>query len=136
MSLMLSLHIVFLLLWSGALLYFPALLAQQAGATDPEARRHAMRVQHLLYAWIMTPCGLLTIAAGTWLVFSRGFSGGWLHVKLLLVLLMVFFHAWCGTLMARFRSQRPTHAWFYRLLPVVPALLITAVVTLVTAKPF
>lgn len=136
MSLMLCLHIVFLLLWSGALLYFPALLAHQADGPDPEARRHAMRVQHLLYAWIMTPSGLLAIAAGTWLVFSRGFTGGWLHVKLALVLLMVFFDAWCGTLMVKFRSERPAHAWFYRALPAVPAVLIAAVVTLVTAKPF
>jgi len=137
MSFMLAVHIVFLLLWAGALVYFPQLLVRQAVHDDVEARLHATHMQRMLYAYIMTPSALLAVAAGTWLVFERGFTGGWLHVKLGLVMLMVFFHVYCGALMAVFRRERvQQRLLFYRMLPLVPSLLIAAVVTLVVAKPF
>lgn len=137
MSFMLSLHIVFLLLWSAALLYFPQLLTSQATAEDVGVQRRAIHMQRTLYAYVMTPSALLAVVAGTWLIFERGFGGGWLPVKLSLVLLMVFFHLYCGALMADFIRERvQRRLWFYRALPLLPALLITAVVSLVVAKPF
>lgn len=137
MSLMLAIHIAFLLLWSATLLYFPLLLTHEADVVGQEARHRAVLMQHALYAYVMTPSALLTVLAGGWLIFERGFSGGWLPVKLALVLAMVFFHAYCGILMMAFRLQEARrHILFYRLLPVVPLALITVVVTLVVAKPF
>ena len=133
----LSVHIVFLILWSACLLYFPQLVVRQAVIGDAAAEQDAMRMQRTLYAMVMTPAALLTVLAGMWLVFDRGFVGGWLHVKLSLVMLMAFFHAYCGSLMDDFRHQRIRHRlWFFRFLPVLPALLVTAVVTLVVWKPF
>lgn len=133
----LTLHIIFLLLWSATLIYFPQLLIREATADDYDAQRRAVQMQRTLYAWIMTPSALLTVVAGVWLIFERGFTGGWLHVKLSLVLLMVLFHVYCGTLMDEFRRAHvQRNLWFYRLLPLLPALLIAAVVTLVTGKPF
>lgn len=137
MSLMLTLHIAFLLIWSGTLLYFPQLLVQQAAAPDEESRQQVLKMQHMLYAFIMTPAGLLTIVFGSWMLFERGFSGGWLPVKLSLVLLMVFFHAYCGNLMEQLKEQGTVHSLlFYRLLLLPPVVLIPAVVTLVVQKPF
>ncbi|QYF94636.1 CopD family protein [Massilia sp. PAMC28688] len=137
MSLMLSLHIAFLVLWSGTLLYFPYLLAQQASAHDDEDHQRLLKMQHTLYAYVMTPAGLLTIIFGSWMLFERGFTGGWLPVKLALVLAMVFFHVYCGTLMEQLKGKEPTQSiWFYRMLLVPPMLLIPAVVALVVQKPF
>lgn len=137
MSLMLTLHIAFLLIWSGTLLYFPQLLTQQADASDEESRQSALKMQHSLYAFVMTPAGLLTILFGSWMLFERGFEGGWLPVKLALVLLMVFFHVFCGNLMEELKEQGAIHSrWFYRLLLLPPIVLIPAVIVLVTAKPF
>ena len=137
MSLMLSLHIVFLIIWSSTLLYFPQMLVQQVGAEDDETRLQAIRMQHSLYVFAMTPSAVLAVLAGVWLLFERGFAGGWLPVKLSLVLLMVFFHVYCGNLMVRLRKHGAGHKLlFYRALSLGPALLITAVVTLVVAKPF
>ena len=138
MSLMLTLHIAFLLIWSGTLLYFPQLLTQQASSDDAESRQQALKMQHGLYAFVMTPSGLLTIVFGSWMLFERGFSGGWLPVKLALVLMMVFFHVYCGNLMERLKHEpEAAHSpWFYRLLLVPPILLIPAVIALVVQKPF
>lgn len=137
MLLVLTLHIAFLLLWSGTLLYFPQLLAHQASAQDDEDRQRSLKMQHTLYAFVMTPAGLLTILFGGWLLFARGFSGGWLPVKLTLVLTMVFFHVYCGNLMEQLKEEGPVHSiWFYRMLLLVPVLLIPSVVALVVQKPF
>jgi len=137
MLFVLSLHIVFLILWSACLLYFPQLVVRQATMESSDSEREAMRMQRTLYAVVMTPSALLTVLAGMWLVFDRGFVGGWFPAKLGLVTLMVFFHAWCGTLMDDFRHHRIRHRlWVYRLLPLVPALLVGIIVLLVTGKPF
>lgn len=137
MSLMLTLHIAFLLLWSGTLLYFPQLLAQQASAEDEESRQRALKMQHTLYAFVMTPAGLLTIIFGSWMLFERGFAGGWLPLKLTLVLMMVFFHVYCGNLMEQLKEQGKVHSlWFYRFLLLPPVILIPAVIALVVEKPF
>ena len=136
MSLMLTLHIAFLLLWSGTLLYFPHLLAQQASAQDDEDHQRLLKMQHTLYAFVMTPSGLLTIIFGGWMVFERGFSGGWLPVKLTLVLAMVFFHVYCGNLMEQLKEGAAHSKWFYRMLLAPPMLLIPGVIALVVQKPF
>lgn len=137
MSLMLAAHIVFLILWSACLLYFPQLVVREAVVNDPDRERDAIYMQRTLYALVMTPAGLLAIIAGVWLVFERGFAGGWLPVKLTLVLFMAFFHAYCGSLLDDYERQRVRRClWCFRLLPLIPAVLITAVVTLVVAKPF
>lgn len=137
MLFVLTVHIIFLILWSACLLYFPQLVVRQAVIEDDDGEQDAMRMQRTLYALVMTPAALLTVLAGSWLVFDRGFIGGWLPVKLALVMLMAFFHAYCGSLMDDFRYQRIRHhLWFYRLLPLAPMILITAVVTLVVGKPF
>lgn len=133
----LSLHIAFLAVWSASLLAMPLLLARQAAGPDRDARHRLELAQRWLYAALMTPSAVLTVIFGTWLVFERGFEGGWLPVKLALVLAMGLFHAWCGALLGKRTESGAGHSalFYYALLPA-PALLVVAVTTLVTAKPF
>lgn len=132
----LSLHIAFLLVWSAALVYMPVLLFRQAGERDPGARERIALMERWLYATIMTPAALLAVLAGTWLVFERGFQGGWLPAKLALVVLLAWFHVHCGHLMVGLKQRGPLHRGYYGVLPAVPALLITGIFWLVTGKPF
>lgn len=137
MTVALSLHIAFLTVWSASLLAMPLLLARQAAAAEAQERRRLELMQRWLYAVLMTPSALLTVAFGTWLVFERGFEGGWLPVKLALVTGMGLFHVYCGVLLGSRTEPWTKHRalYYYALLPA-PALLVVAVVTLVTAKPF
>jgi putative membrane protein len=137
MSLMLTLHIVFLIIWSATLLYFPQMFVEQVDAEDADTRRRAIRMQHALYVFAMTPSAVLTVLAGSWMLFERGFAGGWLPVKLSVVLMMVFLHLYFGHLMEHLRQKGPKRSlYYYRSLSLAPAILITVVVTLVVAKPF
>ena len=133
----LSLHIAFLLVWAASLLYMPALFLRQETAKDDDGREQLMLMQRWLFARLMTPAALAAVLFGTWLVFERDIAGGWLPVKLSLVLLMAAFHVYCGQLMVKLKHGRGLHRpAYYLALPAVPAGLIVAVLWLVSAKPF
>jgi putative membrane protein len=137
MTVALSLHIAFLAVWSASLLAMPLLFARQAAAPDGKERHRLELAQRWLYASLMTPSALLTVGFGIWLIFERGFEGGWLPVKLALVLAMGWFHSYCGVLLGERTQPGAEHrALYYYALLVVPVLLIIAVTALVTAKPF
>ncbi len=132
-----SLHVVFLLLWGGTLVYFPMMVVEEARTADAREARRLMLMQRWIYAKVMTPAALLAVATGTALVIDRGFAGGWFPVKLVLVMFMAFFHMYCGTLLvAASRHGATGPLLFYRALPLLPAALIAAVFLLVTGKPF
>lgn len=114
----------------------PHLFVRHLQLEDRATKVELEHMQRWLYAYVMTPSALLTVVFGIWLVFERGFEGGWLPVKLALVVLMGLFHAYCGYLMIRAKCGRAHRPLYYRLLPIAPATLILAIVTLVTSKPF
>ena len=135
-----SLHIVFMVTWFAGLFYLPRLFVYHAQCT-PDDRVGIERfkvMERKLYRGIMTPAAVLTIAFGLWLWLGYGITGGWLHVKVALVALLLGFHFYLGKLVADFAADRNTHGHvFYRWLNEIPALpILIAVVLLVVLKPF
>jgi putative membrane protein len=61
----------------------------------------------------------------------------WLQVKLVLVLVLIGYHGACLALVQQFAADRNARSerW-YRFFNEVPALLLIAIVILVTVKPF
>jgi putative membrane protein len=65
------------------------------------------------------------------------FSGGWLHAKLALVVLLIGYHHMCGAQLKRFARNENTRSHvFYRWFNELPVLLLLAIVILVVIKPF
>lgn len=119
------------------LVYLPQLFARHAAEADAEARRRFELMERWVYAVLMTPSALATVLAGIWLIFERGFEGGWFPVKLALVVAMGLFHVYCGHMMIKLKRGGATHRpAYYRALPLPPAILVLAIVVLVTGKPF
>ncbi|MDE2210891.1 MAG: protoporphyrinogen oxidase HemJ [Betaproteobacteria bacterium] len=135
-----TLHIVFMVSWFAGLFYLPRLFVYHAmaAADDRIGIERLKTMERKLYYGIMTPAAVLTIAFGVWLWLGYGFSGGWLHAKLGLVLVLVAFHLYLGRLMREFAHDRNRHGHvFYRWINEIPALpLLVAIVWLVVAKPF
>ncbi|UCH49610.1 MAG: CopD family protein [Betaproteobacteria bacterium] len=132
-----SLHIIFMVTWFAGLFYLPRLFVYHAMSDDQiSIDRFKVMERKLLYG-IMTPGGVLTIASGIWLWLGWGFYGGWLIAKLLLVVVLIAYHAWCAKLVADFRHDRNrhSHVW-YRWFNEFPVLILFAVVFLVVMKPF
>ncbi len=132
-----SLHIVFMVTWFAGLFYLPRLFVYHAMADDETSiERFKVMERKLLYG-IMTPGGVLTIVSGLWLWLGWGFYGGWLIAKLLLVVVLVVYHAWCVKLVTDFRDgrNRHSHVW-YRWFNEFPVVILLGVVFLVVMKPF
>ncbi len=129
-------HIIFVTSWFAGLFYLPRIYVNLAMVTQDAERERLLLMAHKLYRF-MTPLGVLALVFGTWLWLGYGFSGGWLHAKLMLVLLLVIYHWYCGRLLVAFKQGRNTHdhVW-YRWFNEAPVLILAVVVILVTVKPF
>ncbi|MEN6587117.1 MAG: CopD family protein [Sulfuricella sp.] len=129
-------HIIFVVSWFAGLFYLPRLFVNHAMVEDPATVERLKLMERKLYRF-MTPLGVLALVFGVWLWLGYGFSGGWLHVKLVLVTLLAAYHLYCGRIVADFRNGRNRHGHvFYRWMNELPVLILVAVVILVVVKPF
>jgi len=131
-----ALHIIFMVTWFAGLFYLPRLFVYHAMSDDrPSIGRFKVMERKLFYG-IMTPGAVLTIVFGVWLWLSYGFSGGWLHAKLVLVAVLVVYHLYCGKLLVDFKHDRNQHGHvYYRWFNEIPVVILIAVVILVVVKP-
>jgi putative membrane protein len=72
-----------------------------------------------------------------WIAYWDTYGGGWMHAKLLLVLLAVGYHHMCRSLLRKFEQfgNQRSHLW-YRVFNEVPVILMIVIVVLVVVKPF
>ncbi len=131
-----ALHIIFVTSWFAGLFYLPRIYVNLAMEQDPQAHARLILMANKLYRF-MQPLMLLALVFGIWLWLSYGFTGGWLHAKLTLVVLLIGYHHYCGRLLKQFKAQqnRHSHVWF-RWFNEIPVLILFAVVILVVIKPF
>lgn len=130
-------HIIFMVTWFAGLFYLPRLFVYHAMSNDPAGIDRFKIMERKLYYGIMTPGAILTIVFGIWLWLGYGFSGGWLHTKLLLVVILVIYHFYCGKLLQDFKHDRNRHGHvYYRWFNEFPVLILIAVVILVVVKPY
>jgi putative membrane protein len=131
-------HIVFVASWFAGLFYLPRLFVNLASVpVDSHAERERLLLMaRKLYRF----CSLLMIPAlglGLWLWLGYGITGGWLHAKLALVVLVLGYHHACRTLLRRFErfENRRSERWF-RVFNESAVLLFAAIVVLAVVKPF
>ena len=133
-----SLHIWMVVSWFAGLFYLPRIFVNLAMVPeDSQAERERLLLMADKLYKFMTPLGILAIALGLWLWIGYPFSGGWLHAKTLLVVILVIYHAQCARLLNDFRAgrNRRSHVWF-RFFNEAPVLILLAVIFLVVLKPF
>jgi putative membrane protein len=135
-----ALHIIFVVTWFAGLFYLPRLFVYHTLATDAISIERFKLMERKLFYGIMTPSAVLAVAFGLVLFagYGVGQGAGWMHAKLLLVLILIAHHAYLGKLMIAFRHDRNAHGHvFYRWLNEIPAVpVLFGVVILVVVKPF
>lgn len=131
-----ALHIIFVTSWFAGLFYLPRIYVNLAMEQDQQAHARLILMANKLYRF-MQPLMLLALVFGIWLWLGYGFTGGWLHAKLTLVVLLLGYHHYCGRLLKQFKAQqnRHSHVWF-RWFNEIPVLILFAAVILVVIKPF
>lgn len=134
-----AVHVIAVIAWMAAMLYLPRLFVYHTMATAGSEHAEQLKVmERRLHKAIMTPSMLASWILGLALFVHIGaWTQGWMHGKLLLVLLLTVMHAafsrWRKAFAAdeNVRSQR-----FYRMMNEVPTLLMIGTVILVIVKPF
>ncbi|MDO8906432.1 CopD family protein [Hydrogenophaga sp.] len=135
-------HIVFVASWFAGLFYLPRIFVNLA-MVPPEsvAERERLLVMARKLMRFTTMLAVPALGLGVWLWWGygigRGPGNGWMHAKLLVVVLTVAYHHVCGLLLRRFErgENRRQHVW-YRWFNEAPVLMMVAAVVLVVVKPF
>ncbi len=132
-----ALHIIFMVTWFAGLFYLPRLFVYHAMTSDETGSERFKTMERKLFFGIMTPGGVLTVLFGVWLWLGYGYSGLWLHVKILLVLALIAYHVLCGKYMLDFKLNRNKHGHvFYRWFNEIPTIILFAAIVLAVLKPF
>ncbi len=122
--------------WFAGLFYLPRLFVYHAMSTDAIGIERFKVMERKLFYGIMTPSAVLTILFGLWLWLGYGISGGWLYAKLVLVVMLIAYHLYCGRLLAEFKYDRNRHGHvYYRWFNEIPVVILFAAVILVVVKP-
>ena len=137
-----SLHIVFVASWFAGLFYLPRIFVNLAMvAPDSTAERERLLLMARKLLRFSTLLAVPALGLGLWLWLGsgigRGLGNGWLHAKLLVVLLTVGYHHVCARLLKQLTQgpSRHSHVWF-RWFNELPVLLLLVAVLLVVFKPF
>jgi putative membrane protein len=129
-------HIIFVVSWFAGLFYLPRIFVNHAMATESAEIARLKLMEGKLYRFV-TPISWLAIASGLSLWFIYDFHGEWLNLKVALVTGLYAYHHYCGILVKRFADDKNVRNHvFYRFFNEIPVLILTAVVILVTVKPF
>lgn len=131
-----SLHLIFVTSWFAGLFYLPRLFVNHAMVDDAATAGRLLLMEKKLYRF-MTPLAILALGFGLWLWLGYGITGGWLHAKLVLVVVLIGYHYYCGRLLKDFEQgrNRHSHVW-YRWFNELPVLILFAVMPLAIVKPF
>ena len=135
-----ALHVVFMVTWFAGLFYLPRVFVYHAQSPeDATAQRETFKVMERKLLRITSLGALLTLAFGVLLVvlLPGWLQATWLQVKLVLVLGLLGYHAWCARIVRAFREDREHrgHVWF-RWFNEVPVAFLFTIVVLVIVKPF
>jgi putative membrane protein len=134
-----ALHIFFVVSWFAGLFYLPRIFVNLALVPQPGAERDRLLLMAgKLYRFSrLLEGGALVFGLWLWLGYGIGSGQGWLHAKLLLVVLLIGFQHACGAQLRGLRSggNARSHVWF-RWFNEVPTILLLAIVVLVVVKPF
>lgn len=129
-------HLVFVIAWMAAVFYLPRILVNLAEAGDaPAVRARLLLMGRRLYRFGHVMFGF-AVAFGLLLWLHFHVAGGWLHIKLVLVALLLAHYIVAGRWLKGLDQGRTLPAakalrWFNEL----PVLLLVAIVWLVLAKP-
>jgi putative membrane protein len=132
-------HVVAVIAWMAGMLYLPRLFVYHCEAEPGSKQSETFKVmERRLVAAIINPAMVASWALGLWLAWDGGwYAAGWLHAKVMLVLLLSGVHGFLARCVRLFGADRnPYSQKFYRVINEVPTILLIGIVILAVVKPF
>ncbi|MDO9169892.1 MAG: protoporphyrinogen oxidase HemJ [Methylobacter sp.] len=136
-----ALHLIFMVTWFAGLFYLPRLYVYHAMSDDDISNERFKVMERKLFFGIMTPGMVATLIFGFWMLIAYDWTvyahAGWLHAKLLLLMLTLIYHYFCYLWLLDFKHERNRRSHiFYRWMNEVPVLFLVGIVILAVVKPF
>ena len=134
-----ALHVIGMVAWMAGMLYLPRLFVYHVAAAPGSAQSDTFKLmERRLLRFIMNPAMAAVWVTGLWLAFDGGhLREGWLHAKILLVVLLSGVHGMLAGATRRFGNDANTRpAGYFRVINEVPTVLLIGIVVLVIVKPF
>tara|TARA_B100000945_G_scaffold317554_1_gene320627 strand:+ start:1308 stop:1829 length:522 start_codon:yes stop_codon:yes gene_type:complete len=133
-------HIIGFVVWFASLFYLGRLFVYHREANDrPDPERITLKSQfsimeRRLYYGIAWPGLCISVVFGIALIIVSGFPV-WLHAKLVLVAVLVFYHLWCGYLRKLLLKEKCNwNGTKFRLFNEIPTLLLFCIVFIAVFK--
>lgn len=135
-----ALHVIAVISWMAGLLYLPRLFVYHADADKGSELSETLKImERRLLRIIMNPAMIATFVFGLCMIWANPLlmKQGWMHGKLLFVVLLTAFHHLLGIWRKKFlRDENKRPAKFYRRVNEVPTLLMIGIVIFVIVQPF
>src|SRR3954452_21249374 len=131
---LLAFHIIAVIAWMAGMLYLPRLFVYHCDADAGSKQSETFKVmERRLLRAIINPAMIAAWVTGLWLAFEGGFlRSGWLHGKLMLVILLSGVHGIFVRWVRHFAADRNTRSQkFYRIVNEIPTVLMIGIVILV-----
>jgi protoporphyrinogen IX oxidase len=132
-----ALHLLAIISWMAGIFYLPRIFVHYVEGKNAgeDVRRLKVMARKLYHFTSMV--AVFALGSGLWLWLGFGFSGGWLHAKLAVVLLLIGYHISMRVFMKRMQREEAlptatTLRWYNEL----PLVLLAAILWLVVLKPF
>jgi protoporphyrinogen IX oxidase len=132
-----ALHLLAVISWMAGIFYLPRIVVHfvEGKSAGEDVRRLKVMARRLYHFTSIMAVFALASGLALWLAF--GFSGGWLHAKLAVVVLLIGYHISMRVFMKRMQRDAPlpgatTLRWYNEL----PLVLLLAILWLVVLKPF
>ncbi|PRD44367.1 protoporphyrinogen oxidase HemJ [Phyllobacterium phragmitis] len=134
-----AIHVIAVISWMAGMLYLPRLFVYHCDAEPGSVQSETFKVmEQRLLRFIINPAMVVTWIMGLWLAWKIfGFSGGWLHVKLVAVILLSAVHGYFSKavrLFAADKNEKSARHW--RMVNEIPTVLMVIIVIMVIVKPF
>ena len=134
-----ALHVIAVIAWMAGMLYLPRLFVYHCEVERGSKQSETFKVmERRLLKAIINPAMIVTWLTGLYLAWAgHFFSAGWLHGKLLMVILLSAVHGFFARWVKDFAADRNTKSGrFYRIINEVPTVLMIGIVIQVVVKPF
>ena len=134
-----ALHLIAIISWMAGLLYLPRIFVYHAETKNDEVKTTFKVMERRLFVYIMNPAMILSWLFGLILIHSIGiqsFSEFWLIAKIVLAILLTFYHFFLFNCLNNFsldRNERSSK--FFRVINEVPTVLLIFIIFLVVFKP-
>ncbi|HIC12464.1 MAG TPA: protoporphyrinogen oxidase HemJ [Sulfurimonas sp.] len=131
-------HVLSFISWFSAVFYMPRLLVYHAEHIENKDYIKVLKIQEMkLMKVIGFPAMWATLISGSGLVYFVGFSGGWLHVKITFVLILIAYFVSLDKYRKDFAVDKCQKSGkFFRMYNEVPTVLMMVIVAMVVFKPF